>query len=1246
MRLDEIRKLLEKAHPGSRKEIERLALDATAHMKWVPNPGPQTDAYFSEADEIFFGGQAGGGKDLCVQTLTPVPYFVDPSGFKKHGDLVPGDFVYTDKGVPTEILAVTPKMVKDDAYIVEFDTGEKITAGRTHLWNTLTEYDRDRILRTSEAWRAKRKTNRPSRAVESSKKPWVSLNVTLRNQQKEYSFEPVVSTSKTTQEILETLLSRRGAINHSIGTSEPLYSPEVGLPIEPYLFGLWIGDGFSNAPSIGMLKEDLDCLMQFLPLEYSIYARREEGVRDFDVVRFPGMLKGLKHLGVRGNKRIPPIYLRASIEQRKALLQGILDTDGHCTDRGQIECGFSKEDLALDLLELVSSLGIKATLRRKKARAQTGKGKDHFRIKFMCDFPAFRLPRKLERQKLTGHRDTTKRRYIVAITPAPAKTVTNCIKVADPSGLYLVGRTMIPTHNSDLEIGLAINEHDRSLLLRRTNHEADGLIERMATILGTRDGYNSQKGIWRLPHNGYVVEVGGCQLETDKQKYKGNPHSLICVGRDTPVLMADGCYRKISDVRTGDMVATLEGPRRVKKSFPVEARPSVLLAVRLPSGDVHRQVQSTTHKVLSRMEWVAPGTQDASHGLLSVLTSTQCCSQSESFSTHRLRPALTSRVLNKLSALVQSIGRLLRVAPWSSGILNLLGWSAYKGRAPQENANVVSDGLHREMQPQPLCFRCPLTLSSRQRPLDALYALYSFLSYGGSDAQKKSSLPDFLDDYQSLSRFYDGHILAHKASYYAPTVYPLNPPQQDGVEEQNPIRSRMDAQDRIHARNPRTLQYVHPYTMEIRQTCCELSLASWMVTPIGSVELFDIEVEEVNHFITKGGIVNKNCFDEVSDFTESQYVFIGAWNRSANPKQRCRIVAAGNPPTRPEGLWVTKRWGAWIDPKHPNPAAPGELRWYTMGEEGVEVEVDGRGPHIIRGEEVFARSRTFIPSELSDNPDLAATNYSAALASLPEELRLAYRDGDFSVGLRDEPFQAIPSNWLVEAQNRWTRNPPHGVPMCCMGVDVAQGGSDKTVLAIRHDGWFAPLTVIPGSETKDGPSVAGAVVKHRRDECKVVIDIGGGWGGDAYAHLKSNSVDVSSYMGVKSSTKHTRDNQLKFFNIRTEAYWRFREALDPSQPQGSTIMLPQDPELISDLCAPRYSVIKGGSSSRGVIKLESKEDVCKRLSRSTDRGDAVIMAWWEGVKQVQLAGGDWKGARVGRMTPKVIMGRAAARRNR
>lgn len=382
------------------------------------------------------------------------------------------------------------------------------------------------------------------------------------------------------------------------------------------------------------------------------------------------------------------------------------------------------------------------------------------------------------------------------------------------------------------------------------------------------------------------------------------------------------------------------------------------------------------------------------------------------------------------------------------------------------------------------------------------------------------------------------------------------------------------------------------------------------------------------------------CFDEVSDFTYTQYTFIKGWNRSANPNQRCRVVAAGNPPTQPEGLWVTRHWAAWLDPKHPNPAAPGELRWYTTGEDGKELEVDGRGPHEVGGELVTALSRTFIPSQLSDNPDLSATNYAANLAALPEELRLAYRDGDFSVGLRDAPMQAIPVAWIVEAQNRWTRNPPYGVPMCSMGVDVAQGGNDQTTLAMRHDGWFAPIVVIPGAQTKDGPSVAGHVVANRRDNCKVVVDIGGGWGGEAYAHMKANEIDAVGYMGIKSSPRRTRDKQLGFFNVRSEAYWRFREALDPSQPQGSTIMLPPDPELVSDLCAPRYSVTSSG------IKLESKEDVVKRLSRSPDRGDAVIMAWHEGLKIEQLAGGEWKGIKGGRMTPKVIMGRAAARRNR
>lgn len=356
-------------------------------------------------------------------------------------------------------------------------------------------------------------------------------------------------------------------------------------------------------------------------------------------------------------------------------------------------------------------------------------------------------------------------------------------------------------------------------------------------------------------------------------------------------------------------------------------------------------------------------------------------------------------------------------------------------------------------------------------------------------------------------------------------------------------------------------------------------------------------------------------FDELSDFSETQYAFIIGWNRSTEPGQRCRVVGAGNPPTRPEGLWVVKRWAAWLDPSHPNPAQPGELRWYTTGEDGKEIEVEGRGPHPIGGEMIEARSRTFIPGKLSDNPDLACTSYAATLAALPEELRAAYRDGRFDAALEDGAYQTIPTAWIREAQARWKPQSPLGVPMCAIAVDVAQGGKDETVLAARHDGWYAPLFRVPGIQTPDGKAVAGLVVSRRRDNAKVIIDLGGGWGGDAYGHLKENNIDTVGYMGVKPSDRRTVDRQLKFFNKRTEAYWRFREALDPSQPGGSPIMLPQDAAMVADLTAPTFVVEAGG------IKVEAKDRVCARLGRSTDGGDAVVMAWLDGLKAAQVQGG-------------------------
>lgn len=360
-------------------------------------------------------------------------------------------------------------------------------------------------------------------------------------------------------------------------------------------------------------------------------------------------------------------------------------------------------------------------------------------------------------------------------------------------------------------------------------------------------------------------------------------------------------------------------------------------------------------------------------------------------------------------------------------------------------------------------------------------------------------------------------------------------------------------------------------------------------------------------------------FDEIGDFLEAQYRFIIGWNRTTIPGQRCRVVCAGNPPTEPEGLWVIRYWGAWLDPSHPRfgKVKEGQLLWYTnIG--GKDVEMDGPGPHVIPGESkpVMARSRTFIRGRLSDNPDLAATNYDAVLAAMPERERLAYREGRFDASLKDKSYQIIPSAWVRAAQDRWTERPPDSVPMCAMGIDCTGGGVDPMVIAMRYDGWYDKLQSTPGDQipaAMAGRAAAGIVVAHRRDNALMIVDMGGGYGGPIYEHLHANfDADtgrepiVKGFKGSEAATRRTSDGSVGFNNRRTEALWKMREALDPGQVGGSTIMLPDDDELFGDLTAPGYKL------ERGVYHAEAKIDVCKRIGRSTNKGDAVCMAWTQG----------------------------------
>lgn len=377
--------------------------------------------------------------------------------------------------------------------------------------------------------------------------------------------------------------------------------------------------------------------------------------------------------------------------------------------------------------------------------------------------------------------------------------------------------------------------------------------------------------------------------------------------------------------------------------------------------------------------------------------------------------------------------------------------------------------------------------------------------------------------------------------------------------------------------------------------------------------------------------------DEATHFAEQQVRFVMGWLRTEDPKQRTRVVMATNPPLTAEGLWVIDMFAPWLNPTHPKPAEPGELRWVVSNEDGKDEWVDGPNDvRIVNGKVIRPTSRTYIPSKVSDNPYYAASDYERQLDAMPEPYRSLLMGG-FKTSFKDQPNQIIPTKWVQLAQERWKPQVPKDVPMCSIGVDCSGGGTDPMMLAPRHDGWFAPLIEIPGKDIpmeRSGAFCAGIVVAHRLDQALVVLDMGGGYGGPTYEHLMKNKVETKVYKGAEASTRRSADGKLRFTNKRTAALWIFREALDPGQPGGSPIALPPNPKLIADLTAPTFTVTPNG------IKAETKELVCERLGRSTDSGDAVVMAWFEGPRKLDSAL-DWMDktqTRRGFMAnPKVIL---------
>lgn len=338
-------------------------------------------------------------------------------------------------------------------------------------------------------------------------------------------------------------------------------------------------------------------------------------------------------------------------------------------------------------------------------------------------------------------------------------------------------------------------------------------------------------------------------------------------------------------------------------------------------------------------------------------------------------------------------------------------------------------------------------------------------------------------------------------------------------------------------------------------------------------------------------------FDEAANMREIQVRFLLGWLRTTTPGQKCQALLTFNPPTSADGRWIIQFFAPWLDKKHPNPAAPGELRWFATVD-GADVEVETGEEFEHNGERIKPLSRTFIPSRISDNPYLMGTGYMAQLQSLPEPLRSQMLHGDFSAGMEDDPWQVIPTAWVEAAMARWKR-PDKLAPMDSLGIDVARAGRDNTIIARRHGMWFDIPLVYPGSATPDGPTVAGLVIAAARDNAVQHIDVIG-VGSSPYDFLNEANQQVVGVNVSEAATGLDKSGRLKFKNLRSQLYWQMREALDPQNNTG--ICLPPDNALLADLCAPTWKLV--GST----VAVASREEIYDKIGRSPDYASAYVLA--------------------------------------
>lgn len=1046
-----------------------------------PQEGPQERFLATSADICIFGGSAGGGKaaPLSEPVLTPF-------GFRKMGDIKVGDLVIGANGKAERVIQIHPQG-EMDVYRIKFIDGAETRCTAQHLWLSKEAHkSSQRDTRGLGNWR--------------------------------------VRDTKTLIEMLKKgknmLIPMTKPVTYTVG--------RYGGKIKPYTFGVLLGDGCLSGSSITVTKNDDEIFENVSRDGYDIApVKTQNNVKTYIFHNFKEERRYLSLHKLRctaKGKYIPDGYKYAPPEYRLALIQGLMDTDGYADSRGHCEYCTISPRLAKDVQELIWSIGGKATVREKIPTCTFPDG-----TKKTCDkaytvyiqtgnnAQLFRLKRKKNRcqgKKFNGGYSEMLRR-IISIEPC-GKEVCQCITVDSPDGLY-VTKDYIVTHNSFallLEPLRYMDVEGYKAVVFRQNYTqimaAGGLWDessKMYRLLPNAVATMSPKAHWTFGGKA-VINFDYLARDDDVYKWQGSQICALCCEVNTPVLMSDGTYKKVADIKVGDKVMTLKGVQTITHVGAEEEKD----CVKVTDEHGNSQIQSTNHEFLTTAGWLSydsvnksisnysnsvpfadkhslfPGTAYKKNGgksmgskqiqqfLLQVADShLSTLAQCECHKSYEARHALTcEQILYRFfhryallyelkfqlfeqSLAIHTYHQARKGEPSQSPLYHqsLLVNGEHKVLSNRGNEPEVSELLRRNVPPSVL-YREILAFLRLHRRSCQSGKKGGAISCESPDAHFLSRPANFQGDCL-ICLDCDDEQFPYRASISQDGVLRI-----DGVVEQIPKCSLSDGEGNIENGIYRKLLYQHPYSHDkfLSEGC--YSLCSLVVTPIGKKTVRAFTVSSQNNFITEMGIVNKNCFDELTHFSEKQFFYMLSRNRST-----CGVKPYVRATCNPDAdSWVAKFIAWWIDPEtgYPIKERSGVKRYFTRVDDTViwgdtaEECAEKSGVDIS-----LCKSVTFIASSIHDNKALLAADPSY-LASL-NALSLVERE------------RLLNGNWKIK--------PAAGLYFPRNGIRIVKTIPDKLVTSIRA--WDLAATEITTSN-KDPDRTCGTLWGRMRNGQYIILD--------------------------------------------------------------------------------------------------------------------------------------------------------------